>query len=31
MASRSVTNSGERGGSPAAAGAVNAVLRRLGR
>lgn len=29
LAHRSVTNRGERGGSPAAAGAVNAVLRRI--
>lgn len=31
LAGRSITNRGERGGSPAAAGAVNAVLRRVGR
>ncbi|MDQ2726232.1 MAG: precorrin-8X methylmutase [Actinomycetota bacterium] len=31
LAPRSITNQGERGGSPAAAAAVNAVLRRLGR
>lgn len=30
LAARSVTNRGERGGSPAAAAALNAVLRRLG-
>jgi precorrin-8X/cobalt-precorrin-8 methylmutase len=31
LAARAVTNRGERGGSPAAAGALNAVLRRIGR
>lgn len=31
LADRSITNRGERGGSPAAAAAVNAVLRRMGR
>ncbi len=31
LADRSITNRGERGGSPAAAGAINAVLRRVGR
>jgi precorrin-8X/cobalt-precorrin-8 methylmutase len=31
LAARSITNRGERGGSPAAAAAVNAVLRRVGR
>ncbi|MDQ6840754.1 MAG: precorrin-8X methylmutase [Actinomycetota bacterium] len=31
LAGRSITNRGERGGSPAAAAVVNAVLRRMGR
>ncbi|MDQ6782383.1 MAG: precorrin-8X methylmutase [Actinomycetota bacterium] len=31
LADRSITNAGERGGSPAAAAALNAVVRRVGR